>query len=127
MGLMTSGFPNFFMLFGPMGPFSNQPPADEVQVGWIADAIRHLDHTGLQTIEPTPEIEAEWMATCDEIGNATLFPKVDSWINGANVPGKPVTIMFYMAGLGAYTEQLRLCQEKQYPGFRFTSSPIART
>jgi hypothetical protein len=35
--------------------------------------------------------------------------------------------MFYMAGLGAYTEQLRLSQEKQYPGFRFTSSPFART
>ena len=79
----------------------------------------------METLEPTAETEAEWVATCDEIGNATLFPKVDSWINGANVPGKPVTIMFYMAGLGAYAEQLREAREKEYPGFRFTTTAPA--
>ena len=36
--------------------------------------------------------------------------------------GKPVTIMFYMAGLGAYAEQLREAQENDYPGFRFTTT-----
>ncbi|ODU07596.1 MAG: cyclohexanone monooxygenase [Pseudonocardia sp. SCN 72-86] len=122
LGLMTSGFPNMFTMFGPMGPFTNQPPADEVQIEWIADAIRHLQKTGADTIEPTAETEAAWVATCDEIGHSTLFPKVDSWINGANVPGKPVTIMFYMAGLGSYAEQLRAARDEEYPGFRFTAS-----
>ena len=36
----------------------------------------------------------------------TLFPQVDSWINGANVPGKPKASMFFMEGMAAYMREL---------------------
>ena len=31
---------------------------------------------------------------------------MDSWINGSNIPGKPVTVMFYMGGMGEYMKHL---------------------
>lgn len=47
----------------------------------------------------------------------TLFPKVDSWIFGANIPGKKNAVMFYMAGIGAYRQQLDAVKSKGYEGF----------
>lgn len=107
LGMMVAGFPNMFMIYGPMGPFTNQPPAHEVQVNWIADTISFVRSQGRRAIEPTEEGEARWMSLCDEIARGTLFPKVDSWINGSNIPGKPVTVMFYMGGMGEYMKHLQ--------------------
>lgn len=106
LGVMVAEFPNMFMIFGPMGPFTNQPPAHEAQVDWIAKAIGYVRDQQMATIEPTHEAEQNWMALCDEIAYGTLFPQCDSWINGSNIPGKPVTVMFYMGGMGAYMEHM---------------------
>jgi cation diffusion facilitator CzcD-associated flavoprotein CzcO len=124
LGLMSADFPNMFMIFGPMGPFTNQPPAHEVQVDWVAAAINHVRANDLATVEPTQEAEDQWLATCDEIAYATLFPQVDSWINGANVPGKPIAVMFYMAGMGAYMEQLQAAVDTGYAGFRLAAESV---
>jgi cyclohexanone monooxygenase len=107
LGLMTDGFPNLFMIYGPMGPFTNQPPAHEAQVEWVARAIEHVRDSGGHGIEPTPEAEAKWMDECDEIASQTLFSKVNSWINGANVPGKPVKNMFFLGGMAAYMDKMK--------------------
>ncbi|MGH9108413.1 MAG: flavin-containing monooxygenase [Acidimicrobiales bacterium] len=117
LGMMVADFPNMFMIFGPMGPFTNQPPAHEAQVDWIADTINFvLDHQ-MASIVPTHESEQGWMSLCDEIANATLFPQCNSWINGSNIPGKPVTVMFYMGGMGGYMEHLRDAADTEYKGF----------
>jgi cyclohexanone monooxygenase len=125
LGLMSAGFPNLFMIFGPMGPFTNQPPAHEVQVNWAADAIAYVRDHHFEAIDARPEAEDRWVATCDEIAYATLFPKVDSWINGSNIPGKPVTVMFYMAGMGAYMDQLRAAVASGYADFSLLGPVLA--
>jgi cyclohexanone monooxygenase len=114
LGLMAAGFPNLFMIYGPMGPFTNQPPAHEAQVDWVAGAIEHVRRTGHQVIEPTQAAEDAWMAECDELASLTLFPRVNSWINGSNVPGKPVTNMFYMGGMAAYMDKMEHEQQTGY-------------
>jgi cation diffusion facilitator CzcD-associated flavoprotein CzcO len=124
LGLMSADFPNLFMIFGPMGPFTNQPPAHEVQVNWVAEAIAHVRELGMDTIEPTRAAEDQWLSTCDEIAHATLFPQVDSWINGANIPGKPIAVMFYMAGMGAYMEHLQRAVDTGYADFRLDASSV---
>jgi len=58
-----------------------------------------------------------WTATCADIAAQTLFSKGDSWIFGANIPGKPNTVMFYMAGLGKYREALGGVVADGYRGF----------
>jgi hypothetical protein len=118
--MMAADFPNMFMIYGPMGPFTNQPPVHEWQVDWMADVIQHVRANNLATIEPSRELEENWMVSCDDIAYTTLFMKVDSWINGSNVVGKPVTNYFYMGGMGAYNELVTTSQKAGYPGFNFT-------
>ena len=84
---------------------------------WIGDAISHAEHSKLATIEATQQAEEGWTKTCLDIANMTLFPKVESWIFGANIPGKKSTVMFYMAGLGAYRQQLSAVESEGYQGF----------
>lgn len=114
LGMMTAGFPNLFMVYGPMGPFTNQPPVHETQVDWIADAIKHTIETGASTIDPKVESEDAWMEVCDEGASQTLFPQVNSWINGANVPGKPVTNYFFMGGQAAYMDLMDAERESNF-------------
>ncbi|NHU48864.1 NAD(P)/FAD-dependent oxidoreductase (plasmid) [Rhodococcus opacus] len=122
LGISTANFPNWFMVLGPNGPFTNLPPSIETQVEWISDTIGYAERTGLRAIEPTPEAEAEWTATCTEIANATLFTKGNSWIFGANVPGKEPSVLFYLGGLGNYRGVLTDVTANDYRGFELTSA-----
>ena len=117
LGVSKSGFPNMFMILGPNGPFTNLPPSIEAQVEWITDLVRTAEESGVRTVEPTQAAEEGWTATCQEIADMTLFPQADSWIFGANIPGKKNAVMFYMAGIGAYRQQLADVAEKGYEGF----------
>jgi cyclohexanone monooxygenase len=117
LGITTSSFPNFFMILGPNGPFTNLPPSIETQVEWIAGLIRHAEEEGKATIEPTRAAEDGWTETCQTIADSTLFPKAESWIFGANIPGKKNTVMFFMAGLSAYRSKLAEVADGGYDGF----------
>lgn len=119
MGVANANFPNMFMVLGPNGPFTNLPPSIESQVEWIAALIKDVNAKDLKTVEATTEAEAGWTKTCHDIAHMTLFPKADSWIFGANIPGKTNTVYFYMAGLGAYRQELSAVQNKGYEGFVF--------
>jgi cyclohexanone monooxygenase len=120
LGLSKAGFPNMFMILGPNGPFTNLPPSIEAQVDWIGGLIGHAERTGVRTVEPTPTAEDGWTATCREIADMTLFPQADSWIFGANIPGKKNAVMFYMAGIGAYRQKLDEVAGNDYEGFALT-------
>jgi cyclohexanone monooxygenase len=128
LGLATAGFPNMFMILGPNGPFVNLVPAIETQVNWICELIGAAERTGASAVEATQTAEDDWTATCQEIANYTLFPKAQSWIFGANIPGKTNTVMFYMAGLAAYRQKLAEIAAAGYSGFELmASSPAARS
>jgi len=90
VGVTTANFPNMFMILGPNGPFTNLPPSIEAQVEWITDLIAHMRQHGLATAEPTQDAEDAWGRTCAEIADQTLFGQVESWIFGANSPGKSI-------------------------------------
>ena len=124
LGITTAGFPNLFMVLGPNGPFTNLVPSIEVQVEFITDLIRDAGSTGAVTIEATTSAEQQWTDTCKEIAGYTLFPKADSWIFGANIPGKPKTVLFYLAGLGAYRGVLANVAEHDYEGFKLSTPAV---
>ncbi|MGD1597919.1 flavin-containing monooxygenase [Mycolicibacterium septicum] len=117
LGMAVADFPNMFMVLGPNGPFTNLPPSIETQVEWMTDLIDHVEQAGFSAVESTAQAERDWTATCREIAAATLFPKAQSWIFGANIPGKPNTVYFYLAGLGAYRNALSDCKGNGYKGF----------
>ncbi|MGV9869656.1 flavin-containing monooxygenase, partial [Rhodococcus koreensis] len=125
LGISTANFPNWFMVLGPNGPFTNLPPSIETQVEWISEAIAFAERSGLRAIEPTAEAEAEWTDTCTEIANMTVFTKVDSWIFGANIPGKKPSVLFYLGGLGNYRAVLADVTADDYRGFASAATVAA--
>ncbi|MHC1559385.1 flavin-containing monooxygenase [Actinomycetospora sp. C-140] len=120
LGVSVADFPNMFMILGPNGPFTNLPPSIEAQVEWIGDLVRRTEESGSATVEPTQDAEDRWTQTCREIADMTLFPQAESWIFGANIPGKKNAVMFYMAGHAAYREQLAGVADADYEGFVLT-------
>lgn len=120
LGVATPDFPNMFMIYGPNSVFTNLPPGIETQVEWISELIKSAEKRQINRIEATTFAQAEWVKLCDQIANASLFPKANSWIFGANIPKKEKRTMFYFAGLGNYRKALAAEATTNYPGFELT-------
>ena len=109
LGLMSVGFPNFFMITGPGSPsvLSNMAVSIEQHVEWVADCLVDLRDAGNTRIEPTATAAARWVQHVNEWGDLTLMPSANSWYMGANVPGKPRVFLPYVGGVGAVPADLR--------------------
>jgi cyclohexanone monooxygenase len=118
---MTSGMPNFFMITGPGSPsvFSNVIVSIEQHVEWISDCLKYMQEKSYSQICPTQPSEDAWVEHVNQLANATLFPKGNSWYLGANVPGKPRVFMPYVGGVGRYREECSEIAASNYKGFQF--------
>lgn len=118
LGLMVAGFPNLFIVAGPQSPsvLANVIVANEQQVNWIGEAIRDLDAKGIATIEAKPEAQAAWVEHVNEVGQASIYTKGDSWYVGANIEGKPKVFMPYI-GFPRYVAKCEEVRERGYEGF----------
>ncbi|MBV1883628.1 MAG: NAD(P)/FAD-dependent oxidoreductase [Pseudomonadales bacterium] len=119
LGMTCAGFPNMFTVLGPNGPFTNLPPSIETQVNWIADFISKMRKDKNAVMELSLTAENQWTATCSEIADMTLFPKAESWIFGANIPGKSNSVMFYLGGLSNYRQAINDEVASGYSSFTF--------
>lgn len=119
LGLMSNGFPNFFMITGPQSPsvLFNMPLGIEQHVEWIADTIRYMEANGIETIEPEKAKEDEWRGVVEGIANSTLLPKTNTWYTGSNIPGKPRSFMVYLGGGAAYKQVCDDVAQNGYSGF----------
>jgi acetyl esterase/lipase/cation diffusion facilitator CzcD-associated flavoprotein CzcO len=122
LGLMSAGFPNFFMITGPGSPsvLSNMAVSIEQHVDWIADCLRDMGPEGFETIEPTEIAESGWDQHVRDCAAITLHPTANSWYMGANVPGKPRVFLPYVGGVGAYRQACDDVVARDYLGFRRT-------
>ncbi|MEO0566321.1 MAG: NAD(P)/FAD-dependent oxidoreductase [Pseudomonadota bacterium] len=125
LGLTVSGFPNFFTVTGPQSPsaFSNVPVSIEQHVEFITEAIHHLHETGKSQIEPTPQAQKDWVQHVNDMINASIIPKTDSWYTGSNIPGKARKFLVYLdpAGVGGYRKRLEQVVENNYEGFELSA------
>jgi cation diffusion facilitator CzcD-associated flavoprotein CzcO len=122
LGLMTHGFPNFFMVTGPGSPsvLSNMLPTIEHHVEWISDCIDYLRTQNIGKIEADLKAQDEWVAHGNEIASKTLRYTCSSWYLGTNVPGKPRIFMPYIGGMPAYREKCAAVVTADYEGFELT-------
>lgn len=105
LGVATADFPNMFMVFGPLAPFTNNVPAIEAMVDHITDVVEQAQRQGAATVDVAQSAETEWHATCAEIADVSLMSKDESsWIFGGNIPGKRRGVRIYLGGLAAYRE-----------------------
>jgi cyclohexanone monooxygenase len=118
LGVATAGFPNLFMITGPGSPsvLSNMLPSIEQHVNWIARCIDDLGKRGAKCIDAHPDAERTWVAHVNEVADASLYPRCNSWYLGANVPGKPRVFMPYL-GVPPYRARCEEVREKGYEGF----------
>ncbi|MEU7047343.1 flavin-containing monooxygenase [Streptomyces eurythermus] len=125
LGLVSAGFPNLFTVLGPLSPsvLTNIAVSLEQQVDWITDCIAHLRRNGVTEIDALPGAEADWGAHVAEVADRTLYPAVDSWYTGANVPGKPRVFLAYAGGLDRYREECDAVARDGYTGFVLSSRP----
>ena len=120
MGLQVHGYPNLFTTAVPLAPSAalcNMTTCLQQQVEWIDDCISYMRSKDLKVIEPTSEAEDGWVAHHDEIANATLIAKTNSWYLGSNVEGKPRRVLSYCGGVGTYRQKCDEAAANGYPGF----------
>ncbi|GGR73018.1 MULTISPECIES: flavin-containing monooxygenase [Streptomyces] len=125
LGLVSAGFPNLFTVLGPLSPsvLTNIAVSLEQQVEWITDCIAHLRRNGVTEIDALPDAEADWGVHVAGVADRTLYPAVDSWYTGANVPGKPRVFLAYAGGLDRYREECDAVARDGYTGFALSSRP----
>ena len=119
LGIMDVNFPNMFMVNGPGVPFANQPPAIELQVDMVAELIKETLDRDAAAIEAKNSAVTMYVDVCMELTNATILPKSKSWILGANIPGKPLSLNFYMGGYTRYKNVLQDVRSRDYEPFTF--------
>lgn len=120
LGLMSVGFPNFYMVTGPGSPsvLSNMAVSIEQHIEWISDTLHDMRARGFDTIEPTPTAEAGWRQHSADAAALTLFDDAVSWYTGANVPGKPRVVLPYVGGVDNYRRACNEVRERGYLGFK---------
>ena len=121
LGLMIPEMPNLFMVYSPQAPtsFANGPPSIEIQVDWIADALKKMRGEEITSIEPQAKSAEEWYTEVKRLADQTLYPTVDSWYMGANIPGKPKEMLLYLGGVNVYGEACNAALQS-WKGFEVT-------
>ncbi|WP_407175935.1 flavin-containing monooxygenase [Bradyrhizobium sp. STM 3562] len=128
LGLMSTGFPNLFIITGPGSPsvLSNMIVSIEQHVDWIADCLAFMHAKGLSLMEAEKDAEDKWVAHVNEVAHATLYPQANSWYMGANIPGKPRIFMPYIGGVGTYRQICNEIAAKGYEGFAMAANERER-
>jgi cation diffusion facilitator CzcD-associated flavoprotein CzcO len=124
LGICVEGFPNMFMISGPQAPFANIPVIIDNTVDWIGQVITHMRSGGYDRVEATAAASAAWGMLTKQLLDATILAKGDkvhSWFLGANIPGKPVSVLFYFGGAGAYFDHCQRVADNNFEGLAFTT------
>ena len=62
------------------------------------------------------------MSHCTDLATGSVFGRVDSWIFGANIPGKKPSVLFYLGGLSAMKDLLDQEAQAGYPNLMSTQA-----
>lgn len=124
LGLMTTEFPNFFMITGPGSPsvLSNMMVSIEQHVDWVTDTLVFMRDNGFNTIEPTSTAQDGWVRHGADFANISLMKDTNSWYMGANVPGKPRVMLPYLGGVDGYRRICNEVVERDYLGFTLSNN-----
>jgi cation diffusion facilitator CzcD-associated flavoprotein CzcO len=119
VGLATSGFPNMFMIAGPLSPSirSNVLVSIEHDVEWIADLLEHARDRGIEEVEAGSDAETAWTTHVAEVADATLVTSEDTQYIGANVAGKPRVFLAYIGGVPMFRSICAQIARAGYTGF----------
>lgn len=119
LGAIVAGFPNLFMIHGPMTPAAQAQmiTTGEWQVNWTAAIIDDMKREGYTRIDVTEEAEQSWADEIETVSGQTLHKLADSWYNAKNIEGKKGGFMIYVGGFPRFSRSSREAVEQGYKGF----------
>ncbi len=118
--MMMEGFPNLFMVSGPMArTLANLIAMAEHDVDWIAKVITHMAEKGQATVEPLKSVEDQWLELVYTLAQKTLVSKAKTWYVGANVQDKPQGLSMFTGGFLKYKEHAAAATQNGYKDFHF--------
>jgi len=119
LGFMVAGFPNLFMVHGPMTPGAQAQmiTTGEWQVDFIGRIIDDMEQGGLSRIDATVEAEQRWADEVQSVSQFTIHRFADSWYNGKNIDGKKGGFMIYVGGFPRFAELCEEAIQANYEGF----------
>ncbi len=118
-GFMVAGFPNLFMIHGPLSPgaLAQMITSGEWQVDFVAGVIGDLENDGYARIDTTEAAEQSWAAEVNGAASHTVYDLADSWYNGKNIDGKKGGFMIYVGGFPRYRALCEGAVKNDYEGF----------
>ena len=118
-GFLVAGFPNLFMIHGPLSPgaLSQMITSGEWQVDFTASVINDLENDGYSRIDTTEKAEQNWALEVNNAASHTVHNLADSWYNGKNIEGKKGGFMIYVGGFPRYRELSESAIRNDYEGF----------
>ena len=117
LGSMVAGFPNMFMIHGPMTPAAQAQmiTSGEWQVDWTVGIIDAMERDGCTRIDTTEAAEQSWAAEVAMCASQTVHNLADSWYNGKNIEGKKGGFAVYVGGFPRFRQ---LCEDAVAQGFQ---------
>ena len=118
-GQMIAGFPNLFMIHGPLSPgaLAQMIATGEWQVDHVARIIDELEASAFDRIDTTEEAERGWAEEVDTMASYSVYSQGDSWYNGANIDGKKTGFMVYVGGFPRYRQLSEEAVANGYEGY----------
>jgi cyclohexanone monooxygenase len=122
LGLAVDSFPNMFIIDGPQGAFGNVPLIIDKEVEWIGRALRYLREHGYDRMVTTEAACKQWHDECAAVMAASIISRcgeAGSWWIGANIPGKPIGVLFYLGSCAMYFDRIAGVADADFEGFTF--------
>jgi cation diffusion facilitator CzcD-associated flavoprotein CzcO len=122
LGILTTGFPNFFFPGGPHAAAGNNPRYNGDQVDFITDTLVYLRDHGYDTIEPERAAEDRWTEMVDREAEKPPSFGRSSYYFGTNIPGKPRRYLLNSGGRPKLFKEIARVIESDYQSCRLSRS-----
>jgi len=122
LGIVTAGFPNMFLINGPLGINGNFITASELVVDWLAELIRFAEGNGFREIDTRTDAENRWVQRVRESAEPAVVLHAsgcNAWWAKRDHLGKPAIFLLFMSGIGEYMRECRQVSAAGYRGFEF--------
>jgi cation diffusion facilitator CzcD-associated flavoprotein CzcO len=120
IGLMTSGFPNLFLLTAPGSPsvLANMIVGNVQHADYVGDIIQHMTDHGYSTVSVSREAEDEWREVVDAAAAPLIRRTVENYMVHVNDDGTRV-FQPYPGGYHNYVEKVEEIKRDGFRGFDF--------
>lgn len=123
LGLLYNEFPNMFSISGPHWAYNVQAAANiDYVVEFIMNTLEKMEKSGADYIEPSKEVEEDWTAYVNKLAEGTIYTRVESWYNGANIEGKARGVLGFTAGFLDYIKYFENVKKSNYEGVQISST-----